>query len=181
MAQGIAKRPAGRVGDGHADAAQLVVVLDVVGAEEEVVLAVGVYGRRRPDGIGRPRDVLHIQHVLVLGPVDDVGRGEGVEEGLLEEGRPYPRRLGALPLLPGCESGRDVGLAIVVGIGRIDPVPAGEDADFRIGVPAGHDRIARHGRRSYQDTRRHRRKKSPHFPSLEMMLDIRFADPMMTP
>src|SRR3546814_11220442 len=53
LADGVLERPLGTVADRDADAAELVVRLDVVGAEEAKIFAVLFDRRRRPTQIGR--------------------------------------------------------------------------------------------------------------------------------
>ena len=74
LADGVLERPLGTVADRDADAAELVVRLDVVGAEEEIIFAVLLDRRRRPYGIGGPGDILDVERMAVLRPVDEVGR-----------------------------------------------------------------------------------------------------------
>ena len=74
LADRILERPFGAVADRDTDTATLVVRLDVVRAEEEIIFAVLLDRRWRPHGIGRPGDILDVERVAVLRPVDQVGR-----------------------------------------------------------------------------------------------------------
>src|SRR3546814_1423800 len=74
LADGVLERPLGTVADRDADAAELVVRLDVVGAEEEIIFAVLFDRRRRPPRIGGPGDILDVERMAVLRPVDEGGR-----------------------------------------------------------------------------------------------------------
>ena len=105
----------GPVGDGYADAARLVVVLDVVAAEEEVVLPVGMNRRGGPHRPSDPADLLRGDDPRVFRPADQVLRREGVEEGLFVVGR-----------RPGGE----------------DPVFVAEDHPFGVGIPPLEERVA---------------------------------------
>ncbi len=118
------------VGDRDADASGLGVALDVVGAEVQVVPAVALHGRGSPDGLVRPRDVRGGQHVRVLGPVDEVGGGEGVQVRLLLVD---PRR------------------------GGVHPVRAAVDGDVGVGVPPVDEGVARLRGRVVGHARRGRR------------------------
>ena len=117
FAQQVDKRPCGRIGDGNLQAAILLVVLDVVAGEDEVVFAVSVDDGRRPHGtmdVGIPA---HINDVGVLLPVNQIRGGERIQIHLLTIG------------------GK--------GLGDVNVVPSVVEACFRIGLPAGDDRIHR--------------------------------------
>jgi hypothetical protein len=114
-AEMILERPFGSAGPRHADAAELVVALDVVGAEEQVVPAVFFHDRRRPERTVRPGHVAKLQDARVLFPADEVAGGERVHVQLL---------------------------VVRGGIRGVDPVPPFEDVGLGIGVPTGKDRIA---------------------------------------
>src|SRR3546814_16291134 len=80
LADRILERPGGTVRHRNADAAGLAILLDVVGAEEEIIFAVLLDRRRRPHRIGRPGDVRDVEHMLVFGPVDQkIGSAAGRE------------------------------------------------------------------------------------------------------
>ena len=104
------------IGDRNADASPGRIVLDVVGGEEEVVAAAFFCDGGRPHGAVRPADGGSVEDMGIFGPLYEIGRGEGVEEDLF---------------------------IIFIRIGRIDPIGRVEDSGFRVGVPAGEDRIAR--------------------------------------
>src|SRR3546814_8098496 len=61
LADRVLERPLGPVADRDADAAGLVVRLDVVGTEEEIIFAVLLDRRRRPHRIGGPSDILDVR------------------------------------------------------------------------------------------------------------------------
>lgn len=105
----------GPVGDGYADAARLVVALDIVAAEEEVILSVGMDRRGGPHRPPDPADLVRGDNPRVFRPADQVLRREGVEEGLFVVGR-----------RPGGE----------------DPVFVAEDHPFGVGIPPLEERVA---------------------------------------
>src|SRR3546814_8934622 len=80
LADRVLERPLGPVADRDADAAGLVVRLDVVGTEEEIIFAVLLDRRRRPHRIGGPSDILDVERVLMLRPVDEVRSEEHTSE-----------------------------------------------------------------------------------------------------
>src|SRR5678815_4120345 len=115
LAEVVRERTRGRSSAGDPDAADLLVVLDVVRAEEQVVPAVLFDDRRRPDRALRPRHVGDVEDARVLLPGDEVVRGESVEKGLLVVRRRIRWK---------------------------DPVLSAEDMRFGVGVPAGENGIA---------------------------------------
>ena len=108
LAKCVPVRPFRRVGHSHADSAHLVIVLYVVGAEEQIVLPVGMDYRRSPHGFLCPADILFLQDGRVLLPGNQVFRGEGIEMVLL---------------------------LIKVGIGRENPAFVAVDNRFRVSIP----------------------------------------------
>src|SRR5690606_38094348 len=76
----------GLVGDGYADAADGVVVLDVVRAEEEVVATILFDDRRCPHRAFGPLDLARVEDARVLRPSDEILGREAVEEDLLVVG-----------------------------------------------------------------------------------------------
>src|SRR5687767_2613206 len=81
--QVILERALGLTCSRETDAAALIVVLYVVRAEKEVIPAAPAKDRWRPDGAPRPHDIGGVEHARVLGPRDEVGGRERVEEQLL--------------------------------------------------------------------------------------------------
>src|SRR3546814_18104644 len=76
LADGVLERPLGTVADRDADAAELVVRLDVVGAEEEIIFADLFDRRRRPPRIGGPSYLLDVDPMAVL---RQIGKASGWE------------------------------------------------------------------------------------------------------
>jgi hypothetical protein len=108
----------------QADAAALIVVLNVVRAEEKVIPSALADDGWRPDGAPRPHDIGGVEDARVLGPGHEVGGRERVEEQLLV----VHRR-----------------------IRRVDPVRrlaigAGKHARLGVRIPAGKNGIAGAGR-----------------------------------
>src|SRR6184192_1213967 len=93
FAQQIMEGSARLIGHSHADAANLLVlIVNVIGAKEEVIFPVPLCYRRGPHGSVRPGYAIGIQNSAVLGPVNQIRRGEGVKEYLLV----VPRRIGRI-------------------------------------------------------------------------------------
>src|ERR1043165_9446669 len=120
MAEVVREGTVWRAGACHADTALLLIILDVVGAEEEIVPAVLLDDRWRPHRPTRPFHARGVDDAWMLIPGDQIGRREGVEKDLL---------------------------VVPVRIRRIDPILSGENMDFGIGVPTRKNRIARALRR----------------------------------
>ncbi len=165
MAECILERAIRTIGNRHTDTAQFA-GMDIISAKEEIILTVLFDGGWRPQRIGRPAHIPDIEHMFMFLPVNQVIRGEGIHVGLLEEGRPNVR-IGAqffLRLAQFSRCGRRRPFSRKC---RIYPVPMIENADLRIGIPAGYDRITGVGRESRQpEYRRQTRSAHPVFPVL---------------
>src|SRR6185312_14915178 len=74
LAKVIDERPVGVSRAGDTDAADLAIALNVVRTEEDVVPAVLLDDRRRPEGATSPCDVPDVEGVGVLLPGDEISR-----------------------------------------------------------------------------------------------------------
>src|SRR5262249_27126277 len=84
LAEQIVEGTGGLIGNSDADAADFFfLIVNVVGAEEEIIFAVALCDGRSPHGSVCPGDAIGIQDPAVLGPVDEIGRRECVEKDLL--------------------------------------------------------------------------------------------------
>lgn len=115
MAQVIFIWTLGLVGDGNSDASDGGVVLYIVGSEEEIIFTILFGDGGGPHGASGPADGAGVEDMFVLLPVDEIGRGKGVEEHLL---------------------------VVFGGIGRVYPVSVTEYGGFRVGVPPGEEGVA---------------------------------------
>ena len=83
----VLERAFGTARSGDTDASQPLVILNIVGAEEQVIPAVLLYHRRRPQCALGPAHVVHIQNTRVLLPGHQVFRGKRIHEDLFAVGR----------------------------------------------------------------------------------------------
>src|SRR5581483_266379 len=73
FAQQIVEGAFGMIGDGDADAANLLfLIMNVVGAKEEIVLSVSFGDRRGPHRAASPGHLIGAKNVVVLGPMNQV-------------------------------------------------------------------------------------------------------------
>jgi hypothetical protein len=83
FAEVILERSFGPVCHRHANAAGLLIVLDVIRAEKQKIASVLRDDCRRPHRSARPRHGVRVEDTGMLGPRDEVRRGDRVEEQLL--------------------------------------------------------------------------------------------------
>lgn len=114
-AQSVNIRAPWAVRNANANAAELIVGLDVVGAKVQIILAVARDGGRGPHGLVRPCDVFIGEDSGMLCPVDQVWAREGIEVRLL---------------------------FVRVGRSRIDPVFTSVELTVWISVPSVHEGVA---------------------------------------
>src|SRR5260370_40085418 len=70
----IVEGAAGLIGHSDADAANLLfLIVNVVGAEKEIIFAIALGDGRRPHGSVRPGEAIGIENPAGLGPVDQIG------------------------------------------------------------------------------------------------------------
>ena len=82
LAQIILERPCGVVRHGYAYAADLA-LMHVVRAEEEIILSILLYGGGGPQRTPQPLYARRVDDTLMLGPLHQILRREGVEEQLI--------------------------------------------------------------------------------------------------
>ena len=84
MANSVLVRSFGAVAHGYSYAAGLSLV-NIVGSEKEIVLAILLKDGRRPHRAPGPFHFVCVEDVLMFGPVLEVGGREAVESGLVLE------------------------------------------------------------------------------------------------